>query len=68
MISEKIAFEQLREGTLDEETCKTFIDYYMSMKPIWIKNNLKLFRQAWRKDKIMTKYFIDKFIFKESGL
>lgn len=66
MLNEKMAFEQLRNGTLSKKDCELYIDFYMDMKKIWLeKGQIRLFKQAWRKDKMMTKYYIDKFIYGE---
>ena len=63
MLNEREAFEQLRKGTLSKGDCEMYIDYYMDMKPIWLRNGqTKLFKQAWRKDVIMTNYYVEKFI------
>ena len=69
MLSEKKAFEQLRNSTLSKKDCEGWIDYYTNMKPIWLANGMvKLFKQAWRKDAMRTRYYIDKFIIRGKSL
>ena len=67
MLNEKVAFERLRNGTLSKKDCELYIEYYMDIKPVWLANGMTdAFKRALRKDAMMTRYYIDKFISKKA--
>jgi hypothetical protein len=63
MLDERIAFKRLEEGTLSKQECEAWINFYMDMKEYLFENgHKKAFKEVRRKDRIMTTYFIEKFI------